>query len=333
MYVNKKIIMVSLLSSQSSLQASRVRDNCYHFFNLSTLETRISHHLMGDLPLLIHEPDTAHRLWRRARDVFRRVIFLQRSERLMEIAKRQILVNDETGSSFPNGQIWWAKSLTRAKGRMQRHWYADEGGIYLCIAIYPSLFQEDVHFYNIATGLSICQILREWGVDAHIRWLNDVLIEGKKVAGVLAETIVTPRLNEHYLLTGIGINVNQNAFPTEITQHSTSLLIETGRKWPIMELGTHIISRIALNFALLHEWQATSLSESYSTRPNPVIMAYKGLSNLIGRRIRFGTDLEKERGTAATVLDILPDGSLELLLADGTEAIINTGEIRYDTGS
>lgn len=300
-------------------------------FNSSGLESRIRHHVEADLPLLVRDPETAGRLRRRAGDLYRRVTFLEKAARLMELARQAVLQADSMGRAFPNGRIWWARSLSGAKGRMKRKWQAEPGGIYLCLATYPELLPENQQLYNIAAGLSICQILREWGVDAHIRWLNDILIQRKKAAGILAEMILAPRLRERYLLTGIGINVNQERFPSCLEPSSTSLYRKTGRKWPIFDLGTHILSRIALNFSMLHDWEASALSEDFPHEtPNPVVRAYRKLCRLKDRPVRYGKDLEEGRGERATALGIMPDGTLSLQLDSGLKAVLNTGEIRYE---
>ncbi len=304
--------------------------------NEYSLESKIRHHLLADLLHIVSEQKTAERLRRRSKDLFRHVRFIQRAARLMTIAKEEIIHAAIKGRAFPDGQIYWAETLSMAKGRMERKWQAEPGGIYLCMAIFPRLLPENLQLYNLASGLSICQILREWGVDAHIRWLNDILIRGKKVAGILAETVVTPDLGEKYLLIGIGINVNQATFPPHLTSHSTSLFKETGRNWPIIELGTHVLSRMVLNFSLLHDWEAKCLQAEHWPEvrlKNPVIKAYRGLCDFKGRRIRYGRDLERFPGQRCIAMGILEDGSLRLKLEDGAEATVNSGEIRYEEAS
>ena len=323
--------MLLQLSSQRYFSSTGGNGMDSHSSKCPGIKASIKRYLNADLSLIVHDPGAAARIKRRSRDLFRRVIFLEKAERLMHLARQAILEADARGRAFPNGRIWWAGSLTEAKGRMKRHWQADPGGIYLCIAIYPALLPENWQLYNNAAGLSICQVLREWGADAHIRWLNDILIHGKKVAGILAESVMTPRLGERYLLTGIGINVNQQAFPSHLESSSTSLFNETGRRWPVRDLGTHFLSRMALNFSILHDWEASALSgDCLHKECSPVIPAYRKLCRIEKRRIRYGRDLEMDSGQPATALRIMEDGSLKILMEDGTEATVNTGEIRYE---
>ena len=313
------------ISSEDGLRESRP-------LFVTKLEERVRYNLCADLPLLLAgNRDLVHRIGRRSRDLLGKIVYLERARRLMDLAKKAILESDRRRRPFSPCATWWAGSLSGAKGRMKRDWLADPGGIYLCIAIYPALLRERWQLYNVATGVALCEILREWGMEAEIRWLNDIMINGKKAAGILAETISTPNLAETYLLTGLGINVNQRKFPPHIQGSSTSLLLETGRPWPVFDLGTHILSRIAFYFAVLHDWEASCLDEGMEEGPGcPVIKAYKSLCASAGRRILYGKDLENSPGIPAVASQIMADGALEIVLEDGHKMQVNTGEIRYE---
>ncbi len=294
------------------------------------LEEGVRYNLYADLPLLIRSKDQARRVGRRAQDFLGQIIYLHKAERLMDIAREAIIESDKRRQTFSSCRVWWAGSLSGAKGRMNRQWQADPGGIYLCIAIYPALLRERWHLYNIAAGVGICEILREWGVEAEIRWLNDILLRGKKTAGILAETMAAPCTGEQYLLTGVGINANQRHFAPEIRGASTSLFIETGRNWPILDLGVHVLSRISIYYALLHDWEASFLNEDAGAgNCCPVIKAYKGLCRSTGRKVRYGRDLENTPGIPAVAGKITQEGALMLVLEDGREITADTGEIRY----
>ena len=296
-----------------------------------SLKKEIIIQLEADLPLIIQGSARRDRIRRRSADFVQEIFFRRKVDRLMELARQAIMDADALGRAFPNGRIWWSRRLTAARGRMKRKWQADPGGIYLCLALFPGLMEKNWQLYNIATGVSVCQIIREWGVGASIRWLNDILIRGRKAGGILAETLCTPGLGERYIIIGIGLNVNQEYFPEHLRSEATSLFLETGCEWPVIDLGRHIISRIAINFAILHEWEAGVLSEDIPPeQPSNVIRAFRALCHVENRRVRFGMDLEKGPGDPGTALGINKDGTLNLLLDDGSRIRINTGEIRYE---
>ncbi len=333
MPVNQMLIMQNFLSSQRFSSKGGQKEHISSGFNNLEIESMIRYHLIADSRPMIRQPQARERVVRRARDFCNRVHLMGHASRLMMFARQAVMDADARQISLASGQVWWALSLSGAKGRMKRTWWARPGGIYLCLAIYQGLLREKQQLYSLAAGLSIAQVLREWGVNAELRWLNDVLVRGKKVAGILAETVNAPRLKESYLLTGIGINLNQEQFPLYLQASSTSLFLETGRKWPLFDLGSHILSRIALNFALLHDWEAETLGSEYSSqadsKPCPVIRECERLSGIAGRRVLYGLDLETGRGQAATAVRILPDGALSLHLDSGGAIKATVGEIRY----
>ena len=263
--------------------------------------------------------------------VGREIYYLEDVKRLMPIAKEAILKADESGLSHRSGCVWLAESLIGAKGRMEREWWSPSGGVYLCIAIYPALCRELWPFYSLGIGVAITQVLREWGVPALVRWINDVLVGGKKVAGTLTEAVRCHGSGEDYILFGIGLNVNIETFPPYLTQAS-SLAISTGRKWPALELTAHILSRIGIIFAMLHRWEQSSIGWGLDDMDaNPVLMAFRLVSDTLGKSCLYGLDADNHPEFMAVAKDIAYDGSLILAFDDGDEIKVNTGEIRYKT--
>jgi len=271
------------------------------------------------------DPETAYEIYRRSLPVGSTIFHVKRAQRLMPIAKEAILAYERKGRDILSGTIWRADELNGAKGRFTRAWWAPNGGIYLCIALFPHLLPENWSLYNLAVGVAISQVLREWQIDASVRWVNDVLIKGKKVAGVLTETLHAPISNQTYLIFGIGINVNIKYFP-EYLPETTSLLRETGRMWPIHDLAAHIIARIGWLFGDLHRWDATCPNQL----ENPVIRAWLQVKDTIGKKVNYGPDLPSCIELCGTALGIRDDGSLEIELGAGNIVVVNSGEVRYE---
>ena len=295
------------------------------------LEALVAKYIEIELRGMKFEAEKGLRIRKRAENLFRRFYFFESAERLMLLARGAVMEKARLGLSYPSVCVWWADSLSGAKGRMQRIWWSPPGGIYMCLSIYPELLPENVQFYNIGAAVSIAEVLQKQGIRAEIRWLTDVLVSGKKVAGLLAESFVTPGPRERYLLIGIGINVNQECFSGALRESATSLYLETGRKWPVYSLGSHILARTAINFSLLHDWESEAISMHVSQEEpkNDVLAAYKTLSETEGRLVVYGRDLEQESGITALVKGILPNGAIRLVLPDGSEMDADTGEIRY----
>ena len=294
------------------------------------LKRLITHYQIHDSAINIGlDAETRGKILRRARVVGREVYYYKKTDRLISLARQAILQADSNGTDLPSGCVWWAGSLDQALGRIGRNWWAPEGGLYLCLALYPSLFTENWSFYNLGVGVSIAQVLREKGISAKIRWINDVLIKGRKIAGILTEAVTANNSGQTYLLFGIGINANIKTFPEDLA-FATSLSITTGKHWHTTELAAQILARIGWIFGLVHQWESDCLNTEPGYLPqNPVIRDWNLLSDTLGRRVIYGLNAELNPEFEALAQELAPDGSLILTLDNGEEVKVNSGEIRY----
>jgi len=269
-------------------------------------------------------------LEKRSRGFIERIYLFNSVSRLMPMAEEAIRKSASSGHSFPSCVCWWAGSLSRARGRMKRTWWAPEGGLYLCVSLFPRLLSQNQQLYPLAFGLSACQALNDIGFSPRIRWINDVLLSGKKVCGILSQSISLRDTMETYLLSGIGLNVNIASFPRWLKDSSTSLELESGKRWNVKSIGTGFLSRLVVNLCMLHEWEAWCLKEGvdFIHSRNPMLLEYENLSRLEGRKVVYGRDLEREEGSLFVSRGIHADGSI-ILEASGTIFRMNTGEIRF----
>ncbi len=266
---------------------------------------------------------------KRSRDFFEQVAFFDQAKSLLSLAEKEIMKCSQEGRSFYRSSLFAANRLYSAKGRMDRTWWSERGGIYMSISLFPRLGKENQGLYGLAIPVSICQELSAVEIYPEIRWLNDILLNGKKICGVLTRTINTPS-GEEYIIFGVGININQEKFPCYLEDRATSLAIEEGRKFDIEQLLVNIASRIALNFSVLEEWEAKSLENfMYRKIKNPVIELYERYSNLRNRKVRYGFDLERTKGEILVSKGIDEKGQLRLTEGSGQEFLVNTGEIRF----
>lgn len=258
----------------------------------------------------------------------RHIYHLKSTERLMPLAKQAILNAETMGTSLPSGCLWIAEELISAKGRMTRQWWSPKGGIYLCLAIHPVLLHRNWAHYNLAVGAGIANALRNLGVTAFVKWVNDVFLNGKKLAGVLSETVRSQ--NETYLLFGIGINVNQKAFPSDLP-FATSLLMETGRKWNTTELTGAVLAEICWLFGEIEEWEAENLMEDplVASHTNPVLLNWQAVTDTMGKTCLYGNDALNRPELRATAVGIAHNGNLILETEDHQTIKVSTGEIWY----
>jgi BirA family biotin operon repressor/biotin-[acetyl-CoA-carboxylase] ligase len=132
--------------------------------------------------------------------------------------------------------VWVADEQTAGRGRGGHSWHSAPGdGLYVSALVSPELPLAMALWISLATGLAAKEAIRKVaGLDADIRWPNDLLMHGKKCGGILVETVITPASGAstepalRYAVIGIGINLNHESFPGELAQLATSLRIETG---------------------------------------------------------------------------------------------------------
>ena len=141
----------------------------------------------------------------------------------------------EAAQAGARGGVWVADEQTAGRGRGGHDWHSSAGdGLYVSALITPSLPIKLALLLSLATGLAAKHAVAEvTGLDADIRWPNDLLLNRKKCGGILVETAVTPPSTLtaeailRYAVIGVGINLNQKSFPDDIARLATSLHIES----------------------------------------------------------------------------------------------------------
>ncbi len=253
----------------------------------------------------------------------------EEAERLMPVASRALADTDASGRDNESGAVWWAESLKAPRGRMRRNWWASRGGIYFALALYPELASGHYSFYSLAMGMAVAEALRSAGADARVRWINDVLIRGKKVSGTLTETVYLPDSGETWIVLGTGVNVNMRAMPASLP-HATSVLLETGRIMDLELLGASVIAWFGWYIGLLHHWDSACSGDFHGAfSRNPLLERWRLLSDTPGRPLRFGADLENSRGDQGYCMDILDSGALLIQTPGGEYVEFDSGEVRY----
>ncbi len=141
-----------------------------------------------------------------------------------EEAKRQ------AGENASEGLFVVADKQESGKGRRGRSWESPAGeNIYMSVLLRPSFGPEQASMVTLVAALSVAKAIRKvTGLPAMIKWPNDIVIDGKKAVGILTELSLKKEGGIESLVCGIGINVNQRAFPEELSKTATSLFLETG---------------------------------------------------------------------------------------------------------
>jgi BirA family biotin operon repressor/biotin-[acetyl-CoA-carboxylase] ligase len=145
------------------------------------------------------------------------------------------------------GMVVFAESQTRGRGRLGRKWTSPPGkGLWFSVLLRPKLRPQSVTQLTIAAATAVERALRTTtGLTLEIKWPNDILANGRKLAGILTE--LNAELDHvKYVILGIGVDVNLDAgaWPADLRRVATSLQLETGRTWHRAELAAAILREL-----------------------------------------------------------------------------------------
>ncbi|KAF2957487.1 biotin--acetyl-CoA-carboxylase ligase [Thermotoga sp. Ku-13t] len=147
----------------------------------------------------------------------------------------------ENWRTFPHGTVVVADVQTAGRGRFNRLWHSPEGGLWFSILFKPKK-RVRPNFYTKLCAVSIVRALKRLKIDAKLKWPNDIYVDGKKLAGILTETVFEEE-QIRAVIVGIGLNVN-NEIPQELKAKATSLKILTGEEFEKLSIMTSILKQI-----------------------------------------------------------------------------------------
>jgi BirA family biotin operon repressor/biotin-[acetyl-CoA-carboxylase] ligase len=222
---------------------------------------------------------------------------------LDETESTQVALAALAAAGAPEGTVVTARHQRAGRGRRGHSWWDEPGqSMLFSVLLRPPVPLGDAPQLSVVAGLAVAEGLDALGVSAGIKWPNDVLIGGRKVAGVLAEAVGGAGGLRHVLL-GIGVNVDQLAFPEPLADTATSLRLATGRACEPRAVLRPVLDRLTARY---EEWLAT------------------GLAGLLGawrlRSVTLGAAVRTPGAGDAVAVDVGVDGALVVRLADGTLA-------------
>ena len=206
--------------------------------------------------------------------------------------------------------VFIAEAQTKGRGRLGRSFYSpSQSGLYASLLFpAPSSADRTLSLTALAAVAAFEEIRERFGITLGIKWVNDLYLGGKKVAGILAESF--PHEKNRYIVLGIGINLSTDTFPDELLQKAGSLGLDRIDAAARRELAQGIFSR------LLDLLDSDDVSGAMQT--------YREHSIVIGKQIGFTRD---DKEMIATALEITDDGALLVELDKGGQLLISTGEI------
>jgi BirA family biotin operon repressor/biotin-[acetyl-CoA-carboxylase] ligase len=215
----------------------------------------------------------------------------------------------------PEGAVVLAEEQTAGRGRAGHSWHSERAtGIYATMLLRPRLSPVQAPLLTMMAGLSAHAAVQSVaGLSVDLKWPNDLLIQGKKVGGILTEMHAEPA-QVRFVIVGIGINVNQEKFPAELAASSTSLRLETGKTQSRLEVLVQFLRQFENDY-----------KELLSAGAAGVVKRFEAVSSYArGKRVRVtnGND------TFTGVTDGLEDeGLLRVRRDDGKVSTVIAGEV------
>ncbi len=217
-------------------------------------------------------------------------------------------------SDYPNGTVVVAEKQTAGKGRLGRIWSSPKGtGLWFSILLKPDISPNQIAGITLACGLGVCKAIRKYtGLNALIKWPNDIIIGNKKICGILTEMKAqADRIS--YAIAGIGINVNTTEFDEDIKHKATSLSVEANIAIDRVDLFKEIMLCLEKSF------------EDYFSNPDKAISdEYIKLCATLGRNVTVTRGNTIFNGKA---VGVNATGDLLVEIQDGTTIQVSSGEV------
>ena len=278
-------------------------------------EIEASPHLgyrLANDPDLLHADDLVARLGK-TRVIGRDIRVFQETTSTNDVVEK--LARD----GVKEGVVVFAESQTKGRGRLGRKWISPAGkGLWFSVLLRPDLRPQEATQLTVAAANAMWRAIHtETGLSAEIKWPNDILFRGKKVAGILTE--MSAELDRvKYLILGVGVDVNQaaNEFPPDVRRIATSLRAELGQPILRAELATAILRELDRDYARVCGGHFADLADEWEER-----------CTTISQQVTITVGERKIRGRAESLDD---DGALLVRTEHGHLERIIGGDVTME---
>ena len=265
-------------------------------------------------PDLLHADDLLARLGH-TRVIGRAIRVFKQTDSTSDIARR--LADD----GVDEGVVVFAESQTKGRGRLGRQWISSAGkGLWLSVVLRPSLPPQQATQLTVAAAVALARAVEgQTGLQPAIKWPNDLLLDGRKVAGILTE--MNAELERvHSVILGLGLNVNQVAadFPPTLRPQVTSLSLSAGTPIDRPALAARLLAELDSAYARICDRQFATLAEEWERR-----------CTTLGRRVVIQCGGRRLAGHAEALDD---EGALLLRTEHGRLERIVGGDVTIEKG-
>lgn len=214
----------------------------------------------------------------------------------------------------PEGTVVIAESQSEGRGRLGRIWVSPpRDGLYLSIVLKPAIPIAEMWQIGYVAAVAVAEAINEISeLDARVKWPNDIIVNGRKVAGILVEVDNCGGTHEPAVIIGIGININMKEFPEDVADKATSLAIECSKEFDVDNMESCLLSS-------MHKWYSIYQDEGF----DPIFNRLLELDCVIGQQVTIQTPNGVVTGKA---ISINKDGNLIVQSEDGQEIAIFAGD-------
>ena len=229
-----------------------------------------------------------------------------------EIGSTQQRARELAHAGASHGTLVISRVQIGGRGRLGRRWGSPSGGLWISLILRPRIPATRAPLITQAAAVGVAKALRTLGVEARIKWPNDVLVSGRKICGILAESgLERSRLN--FIVLGVGVNANLDRQDLQVSDREiTTIRSEIGRDVDLLVLLGSLLGALEFEVGRLEDFGA-------------VLDDWRELECTLGERVRarrFGETL------VGRAVDLSPNGALLLETATGTVELFE-GEIEH----
>jgi BirA family biotin operon repressor/biotin-[acetyl-CoA-carboxylase] ligase len=229
-----------------------------------------------------------------------------------EVGSTQRRARELARAGAPHGTLVVSEVQTGGRGRLGRRWGSPEGGLWMSLVLRPGISTRLAARVTQTAAVGVAKALREMGAEAEIKWPNDLLVDGRKICGILAESSaesvpvaakkVGAGRHVDFVVLGVGLNANLDPKDLGVPENEVATLrSELGRDVDLLVVLDSLLSHLGFELARIEDFGA-------------VLDDWRTLNCTLGERVRvrrFGEVLEGE------ALDLGPEGALLLETSDG----------------
>jgi BirA family transcriptional regulator, biotin operon repressor / biotin---[acetyl-CoA-carboxylase] ligase len=223
----------------------------------------------------------------------------------------------------PEGSVFVAEEQTSGRGRGAHRWASSKSdGIYCSVVLQPELSPADALPLSLVAGLAVVSAVEQLtGVAPDLRWPNDVLLDGKKICGILTE-MNAEATRVRYVVVGVGLNVNHTRLPPELPD-ATSLRKETGHSWSRVKLTAALLKSLDREYrALVPRSKGRGAATEVGHGAGEVIRRFEQRSSFArGRRVR----VEESGGYQGVTEGLDSRGFLQVRTPQGLRVVLSGG--------